>query len=129
MESVTDITCMPQSLTHNHKSNGQVANISPLLSLCYGLMASVFTEHQKHYLVEIYFENGGRINGDWVYSCIPKFSARMFRYSCNPVSPLHSYSPFWQLIRETGSMDRKKSGCRSTIRHILRFLCSIYTKS
>lgn len=85
--------------------------------LCYLIMAFVLTEHQKRYLIEIYFRIGSKINGEWVYfvkdayqDCLQAFAHILVAYDHFRTA----IRRFVQLFRETRCVDSKNERSRRT---------------
>lgn len=82
-------------------------------------MAFVFNGQQKRYMIEIYFRNGSKINGEWVYSIRDAYQDFALEFPDIAIPYDHfctSIRRFVQLFRETGSVDRKKGSGRPSIR-------------
>jgi hypothetical protein len=79
-----------------------------------------FTEHQKRCMLEIYFRNGVKINGQWIYSTrnafedfqetFPEVIVHFDTFSRKVHHLVHLY-------RETGSVGRKEGGGRPKVRN------------
>jgi len=82
-------------------------------------MAFAFTADQKKSMVEIYFRNGSKIDGTWVYSTRDAYEDFLNEFPHVAVPFDHfsvSVRRFVQLFRDTGNVGRKNGSGRKTVR-------------